>query len=210
MNPANLALYLVTDAPEVYRESLLANVEAAVAGGVSLVQYRAETGSRRQQYEAARALADLLRPRSIPFIINNHLDLALAVGADGIHLGQSDLPVEVARRLLGSKRLLGLSITAASQLAAVDSSRVDYLGIGPVFGTVSKDDAAPALGLDGFAEIARRCALPKVAIGGIGLDAVAPLIQAGADGIAVVSALSRSDDPASSAREFRRAIEAAR
>jgi thiamine-phosphate pyrophosphorylase len=206
MNPAQLALYLVTDAPARYRTDFFESVEAAVDGGVTLVQYRAEAGSKRQLYETAKTLAAILRPRRIPLMINDHLDLALALDGAGLHLGQEDLPAEIARRLLGPERLLGLSITAPAQLDDPALQEVDYLGVGPVFPTGSKANAAPALGLDGLRFIAEKTPLPIVAIGGIDAANVPAVRAAGADGIAVVSALSRSPAPAEAARRLLEAM----
>ncbi len=212
MHPkTDYTLYLVTDAvaryqPEGNRAALLRSVEAAVGGGATIVQYRAAEGAKLERYETALALRDLLRSRTVPLIINDHIDLALAVDADGAHVGQSDLPVSVARKLLGPDKILGLSITHAAQLGApeITSAAVDYLGIGPVFPTISKDDAAPALGLDALARMtARARPLPVVAIGGITLENAAAIFAAGAAGIAVVSALSAAANPAAAARAFR-------
>jgi len=196
-------LYLVTDAPEHYPGGLLAGVAAAVAGGASIVQYRATTGTRRQLYETARALHDLLRPRGVPLIINDQVDLALAIDAEGAHVGQNDLPVEAVRRIIGSKKVLGLSITAAAQLNAIPAKTVDYLGIGPVFPTISKDDAAPALGLEQLARLTASTQMPIVAIGGISLENAASVFAAGVAGLAVVSALSLAIDPSAVARSLR-------
>jgi thiamine-phosphate pyrophosphorylase len=195
MSGIDYTLYLVTDAPERYPGGLLAGVAAAVAGGASIVQYRATTGTRRQLYETARALHDLLLPRGVPLIINDQVDLALAIDAEGVHVGQNDLPIEVVRQMIGSKKLLGLSITAAAQLDAIPVKTVDYLGIGPVFPTISKDDAAPALGLEQLARLTARTQLPVVAIGGISLENAASVFAAGVAGLAVVSALSLTIDP---------------
>jgi len=200
VNATDYTLYLVTDAPERYPHGLLAGVEAAVAGGASIVQYRATTGTRCHLYETALALRDLLRPRQVPLIINDQVDLALAIDADGVHVGQNDLPVAIVRRLIGPDKLLGLSITAPGQLYTLPPKTVDYLGIGPVFPTISKDDAAPALGLDQLALLTARTALPVVAIGGIGLENASAVFATGVAGLAVVSVLSRAADPAAIAR----------
>lgn len=211
MRPIDYTVYLVTDAPERYgARGLLGSVEAALAGGVSVVQYRATTGSRRHLYETACALKKLLQSHRVPLIINDQVDLALAVDADGVHVGQGDLPAEVVRRLVGPGKWVGLSITAEEQLAAVPSGSVDYLGIGPVFPTISKDDAAPAVGVDGLARMCARTELPVVAIGGITVENAPALFAAGAEGVAVVSAFSRSADPAAAARAFRAAAAAAK
>lgn len=203
MSKVDYTVYLVTDAPERYAHGLLAGVEAALAGGVSLVQYRASTGTRRHLYETACVLRDLLRPRQVPLIINDQVDLALAVDADGVHVGQNDLPSDVVRRLIGPNKTLGLSITAPEQLDTVPPQTVDYLGLGPVFPTNSKDDAAPALGLEQLARLTARCTLPTVAIGGISLENASAVFAAGVDGLAVVSALSLATDPAAAARALR-------
>ena len=203
MSEIDYTLYLVTDAPERYAHGLLAGVEAAVAGGASIVQYRATTGTRRHLYETACALHDLLRPRGVPLIINDQIDLALAVDAEGVHVGQNDLPVDIVRRMLGPRKLIGLSITAPEQLATASPEIVNYLGIGPVFPTISKDDAAPALGLESFARLTASTSLPVVAIGGISLANAPALFAAGAAGLAVVSALSLAVDPTAAARALR-------
>lgn len=202
--PRDYTVYLVTDASERYAHGLLASVEAALAGGVSVVQYRATGGTRRAQYEEARALHDLLERRGVPLIINDAVDLALAVDADGVHVGQSDLPVDVVRRLVGPKKIVGLSITAEEQMGSVND-RVDYLGVGPVFPTATKSDAAPPLGLAGLKRIATLAKRPVVAIGGINIANAADVFAAGADGVAVVSAFSGAEDPAAVARALRSA-----
>lgn len=203
MSKVDYTVYLVTDAPERYAHGLLAGVEAALAGGVSIVQYRAATGTRRHLYETARALRDLLRSHRVPLIINDKVDLALAVDADGVHVGQNDLPAEVVRRLIGPGKLIGLSITTPEQLDGIPPKTVDYLGLGPVFPTISKDDAAPALGLEQLARMTAHCALPTVAIGGISLENAPAVFAAGVNGLAVVSALSLATDPAAAARALR-------
>lgn len=205
MNPIDLRLYLVTDTPEAYPEAnLAAGVEAALAGGVTVVQYRPTRGSRRAWYETARALRDLLRPRGVPLLINDHVDLALAVEAEGVHVGQEDLPVDVVRALLGAGKVVGLSITAPGQLERVPAGVIDYVGVGPVFPTGSKADAAPALGLEGLASRVRESVWPVVAIGGITTANAAAVAATGVAGLAVISALSRAADPAEAGRALRR------
>jgi thiamine-phosphate pyrophosphorylase len=139
----------------------------------------------------------------VPLIINDQADLALAIDADGVHVGQNDLPAAVVRRMIGSKKLLGLSITGTDQFKTIPPKTVDYLGIGPVFPTISKDDAAPALGLEQLARLTACTTLPVVAIGGIGLENAASVFAAGVSGLAVVSALSLATDPAAVARSLR-------
>lgn len=203
MRFASPTVYLVTDAPERYRfHSLLENVEAAVSGGAAVVQYRFTSGAGSELYATACALRDLLKPRGVPLLINDRVDLALAVDADGVHVGQSDLPVEVVRRLIGPNKLLGLSITAREQLAAIPKNTVDYLGVGPVHPTDSKADAAPALGLGRFRQIMREADYPVIAIGGITIENAPEIFAAGAAGVALVSAFSQAADPATVAQRL--------
>jgi len=203
MSTVDYTLYLVTDAPERYAHGLLAGVEAAVAGGATVVQYRATTGTKRHLYATACALRDLLRRHRVPLIINDQVDLALAVDADGVHVGQNDLPPDIVRRSIGPSKLLGLSITAPNQLDAIPPDTVDYLGLGPVFPTISKDDAAPALGLELLARLTARASLPVVAIGGINLENASSVFATGVAGVALVSALSLAADPTATARALR-------
>jgi thiamine-phosphate pyrophosphorylase len=195
----DLSLYLVTD-PEMTRDrGLLETVVAAIAGGVTIVQLRDKHAPARRLIETGRALLAVLRPRGIPLIVNDRVDVAHALGADGVHLGQDDLSPAVARTILGPGALIGLSLDRADQLASIDAS-VDYVGLGPVFPTGTKADAAPALGIAGFAALRRRISRPVVAIGGI-TAANAPQVRAaGADGIAIVSAICAAPDPGAAAR----------
>lgn len=210
MNPDLLTLYLVTDFPDRYPNGLFVGVESALEGGVTLVQYRAEVGTDRQHYETLLALREMLRGRDVPLIVNNRADLAVAIDADGLHIGQSDLPASVARKMIGPEKILGLSVTKPSELYTVDPKVVDYIGIGPVFPTESKDDAASALGLIGLKMIAESVPLPNVAIGGISSEKIPEIIHAGANGIAVVSALSQANRPDVAARELLAAIVSSR
>lgn len=204
MNVLDYTVYFVTDAPERYANGLLQAVAAAVSGGASMVQYRATSGTRAELYRTALALRGLLRVRGVPLIINDHVDLALAVDADGVHVGQHDLPIQVVRRLIGRSKLLGLSITSIEQLENVTAD-VDYIGAGPVFATATKPDAAPPLGLDALGHIARQSKIPVVAIGGIDPTNAGQAFATGVTGVAVVSAFSRTSDPAQVAALLRHA-----
>lgn len=202
-------VYLVTDDPSRYAGDWLENIEAAVAGGVTCVQYRDTESCERDQYSRLLALKDMLSRTKTPLIVNNNVGLALAVDADAIHVGQGDLPPSVVRRLVGGSMEIGLSITSKDQLAQIDSACVDCIGIGPVYdATKTKADAAPEMGLAGLSEIAAASAgLPNVAIGGISLERAPGIIAAGALGLAVVSAFSKSADPEETARSFRALFE---
>ncbi len=198
------AVYLVTDEPSRYVGDFVALVEAAVDGGVTVVQYRDTESSGRVMYERALRLQRMLQERKIPLIINNFADLAVAVDAAGVHLGQSDMPVEAVRRVVGKKMTLGLSVTCDADIATVSERAVDYVGIGPVYdATKTKHDAAPEMGLQGFCEIRKALAnYPAVAIGGITLERADGVYAAGADGLAIVSAFSKAESPCEVAREF--------
>lgn len=199
------AVYLVTDDPSRYKGDFVEAVEEAVCGGVTAVQYRDTESCDRIMYERALRLRGMLRARKVPFIVNNRTDLAMALGADGVHIGQSDMPPEAVRKLVGPNMSIGLSITNIEEaLAMPRGGVVDCAGIGPVYdATATKSDAAPEMGLAGFAEIRRAIGdIPAIAIGGITLERAAGIYAAGADGLAIVSAFSRAKSPRDAARKF--------
>ncbi len=185
----DLSVYLVTDRQLCGARGVIETVRQAIAAGATMVQLRDPAAKTRALVDEARALLALLKPAGIPFVINDRVDVAMAAGADGVHLGQSDMAVADARALMGPEPILGLSITAMADLAASDLAGVDYLGVGPVFATTTKVDAAPAMGLAGLSAVRAACERPIVAIGGINADNAADTITAGADGVAVVSAI---------------------
>ena len=200
--PLPLDLYLVTDRRLAGPRGVETVVEEAVRGGVTAVQLRDDDLPAAELIAQARRLRAILAPQGVPLIVNNRLDVALAAGADGAHVGQSDTPVAEARARLGPDAILGLSITDPAQLAGLDEEAVDYLGVGPVFPTGTKPDAAPPMGLEGLRACRPLTALPIVAIGGIGPGNAADVIRAGADGVAVVSAIAGADEPETVAREL--------
>ncbi|MEM9981767.1 MAG: thiamine phosphate synthase, partial [Bacteroidota bacterium] len=183
-------------------------VAQAIKGGVSMVQLREKTASTRDFYEVALRLRQLTQAKGVPLIINDRLDIALAVEADGLHIGQQDLPFAVARRLLGDDKIIGLSVETVEQAKAAQHLPVDYLGISPVFITATKTDIASPLGLVGLKTIASFTRHPLVGIGGIDQENVAQVIQAGAQGIAVVSAIMASLQPKEAAQQLRTICEA--
>ncbi|MEP9366151.1 thiamine phosphate synthase [Xanthobacter sp. VNH20] len=206
----DLSLYLVTDPAQTAARGLLATVEQAVQGGVTLVQLRDPQAKGRALVEQARALKALLAPHGIPLIINDRVDVALAADADGVHLGQDDIDPAAARAVLGAGRILGLSVGSPEELAVSDLSGVDYVGVGPVKATGTKSDAGGAIGVAGLAALRKLISLPLVGIGGIDAAIAPDIIRAGADGIAVVSALCRAPDVTAAARDLRAVIAAAR
>jgi thiamine-phosphate pyrophosphorylase len=201
-----LALMLVTDRAMTARRGLIETVLAAVEGGVTIVQLRDKDAADDELIGIARALMAYLAPLGIPLIVNDRPEVALAAAADGVHLGQSDGDPAKARALLGPEAIVGYSVTAEAEIAGVDAAVVDYVGLGPIFASPTKADAAPALGLDRMGAIGRRLPVSFVAIGGIGLDNAAAIIAGGAVGIACVSALCAVDDPRAAAAALRGAI----
>lgn len=198
----DLSLYLVTDRDLAVGRPLAGIVRAAADAGVTCVQLRDKSGSTRTLVSQAQELISLLRPRGIPLIVNDRVDVALATGADGVHLGQDDLPLPAARALLGPSRVIGISVESVEQAIAAERTGADYLGVSPVFATPTKTDTAAPLGLDGLSAIRRATALPLVAIGGIGAHNAAAVIRAGADGVAVVSAIVAAADPGRAAADI--------
>jgi len=192
---AATGLYLVAARNACRGRDLLDVVEQAIQGGVGCVQLREKNLATRDFVECARALKTLLTRYKVPLIINDRLDIALVCGADGLHLGQQDLSVEDARRWLPPGSWLGLTVNSVADAHAACGLDVDYLGVGPVFPTVTKTDASPPLGLDGFAAVRAASTLPLIAIGGIDRDNARSLFAAGADGLAVVSAICSDSDP---------------
>lgn len=187
----DLSLYLVLD-PDLCGgiDGMVKTTQIAVENGVTAVQLRSESQfETKNWYIAALALKAVLKDTNVPLLINDHVDVALAVDADGVHIGQKDLPVDVVRDLIGSNKLLGLSISNLLQLKAVNWQKVDYLGIGPIFPTTTKQDAASALGLTTLTELNQLKQCPAVAIGGINLQNVAEVIKTNIEGVAVVSAI---------------------
>jgi thiamine-phosphate pyrophosphorylase len=204
--PRDWSLYLVTDRDLARGRPLDAVVAAAVRGAVSAVQLREKSCGTREFVEIGRSLRGLLAPLNVPLIVNDRVDVALAIEADGVHLGQSDMRYEDARRLMGGDALIGLSVETMEQAEQAEALDVDYLGVGPVFATATKPDASPPWGLKNLAALRRMSRHVLVAIGGIDCTNAADVIAGGADGIAVVSALCAADDPEQAACALRQAI----
>lgn len=194
MKPAiDYSIYLVTDEACLHGRPLLECVEEALAAGVTLVQYRAKAADGGVLYAEACRLKELCDKYGVPLIINDRLDIALAVGAAGVHLGQDDLPCAVARRLLGEDFIIGVSAHNPAEAVQAVSEGADYLGCGAVFGTATKHDVAK-LGLENLRAIRKAVAVPMVGIGGITADNYAEVLATGADGAAVVSGILAQDD----------------
>lgn len=199
------ALYLVTDTDICPRERLLDVVEAAIQGGVTLVQLREKAISSRGFYEEALALKQLTDRYGVPLIINDRLDIMLAVDAAGLHIGQSDIPAEASRRIMGPDKLLGLSAGTVQQARDAKAAGADYIGVGAVFPTATKKDAV-WIGKETLQEIKAAAALPVVGIGGIHAGNISQIYGSGIDGVAVVSAVMGSADPKAAAEALKEMV----
>ena len=216
-----LRLYLVTDRALSMGRELEWVVEEAVRGGVTMVQLREKAASflvfpipptmvqlrekdtdTQEFVELALRLQPVLREAGVPLIINDRIDVALAVDADGVHIGQSDMPYEIARRLLGPEKIIGLSVENMLQVKEANSLDVDYIGISPVYATTTKTDTAPPFGLEGLREAVKLSVHPTVAIGGMNAATAPEVLKTGVDGIAVVSAICSAPSPYLAALEL--------
>lgn len=200
-------VYLVTDPILIGNRSLEEVVLEAVKGGVTLVQLREKNATTREFIEKAQKIKRILEPFHVPLIINDRVDVALAVEADGIHVGQNDMPVELVRKLVGDKMFIGLSVETWEDVEKSRTLPVDYLGISPVFSTPTKTDTKGEWGLEGIKKIRAVTNLPLVAIGGINKSNAAEVTRAGADSIAVVSAICASENPKQAAKELHELFE---
>ncbi|WCE29059.1 thiamine phosphate synthase [Vibrio sp. SCSIO 43137] len=202
MTNSNLyRLYLVTDEQQD-TETMLHVIEEAVKGGVTCVQIREKHGDIRAFIRRAEAVKQLLKNSGVPLIINDRVDVALAVDADGVHLGQSDMPATVARQLLGADKLIGLSVENDQQLSEARSLPIDYIGLSAIFPTESKTDLKKYWGLEGLKSASQNCIMPIVAIGGINKANIASVWQSGASGIALVSAICHHPLPQRASQEL--------
>lgn len=207
MKRTDLQLYLVTDRALCLGRSLEEVVSEAVAGGVTMVQLREKGASTNEFVALASRLMKVCRAAQVPLIINDRIDVALAVGADGVHIGQSDMPYEAARRLVGPDKIVGLSVENFEQLAEANKLDVDYVGISPVYGTPTKTDTATPFGLEGLRRAVAMSAHPTVAIGGMNSATIPEVVAAGVDGVAVVSAICSARSPRAASHELNEIIE---
>jgi len=206
-------VYLVTQENLSAGRSTREVVESAIAGGVDVVQLREKDRSARERYHLGRKLRVLTREAGVAFLVNDRVDLARAVDADGVHLGDADLPVRVAREVLGEDALVGRSVSFVEDAVAAERAGADYLGVGAVYGTGSKDDIEDdeyAIGPGRVGDIAAAVDIPVVGIGGVDVDNAGAVIEAGADGVAVITAITRADDPEAATRALGETVENAR
>lgn len=210
MRPLDVSLYVITDHRTARGRDQVDLIAQAIAGGATTVQLRDKELPARDQLALGKRLRDLTRATKTTLIVNDRVDLALAIDADGVHLGQDDLPPTVARSLLGQDRLIGVSVGDPGQYELVRREGADYVGTGPLALTGTKGDAGAAIGTAGIRAVREITNLPMVAIGGVSSSNAAAAIAAGADGLAVISAILGADNPEQIARELRQIVDARR
>ena len=204
------SLYLVTDRGLSRGRSTHEIVKMAVDGGASIVQLREKNCDTREFVKEALMIKPFLEKAGVPLIINDRIDVALAVGAEGVHLGQKDMPIDLAKKILPGGMIIGISAESVEDAIRAEMNGADYIGASPVFSTLTKTDTAPPLGLEGLRKMKAAVGIPIVGIGGISDSNAKDVIQNGADGIAVVSAIVSADDPRKAAADLRLKVESAK
>ncbi len=206
----DLSVYVITDRKLAAPRSVVEVVQAALRGGATVIQLREKEAPTREMVELGMALLRVTRPAGVPLIVNDRVDVALAIDADGVHVGQDDMPAALARKLIGPDKILGVSAETVEQALLAQRDGADYLGVGDVYGTPTKPDAGPPIGLEGLRRIVEAVDIPVVGIGGIMPDNAAAVIEQGAVGVAVISAVFAAPDPEEATRRLRAAVEAGR
>jgi thiamine-phosphate pyrophosphorylase len=204
------SLYLVTDRKLSLGRSLLEVIKPAVDGGVTVVQLREKEVDSREFYREAMGIKEFLESRDIPLIINDRLDIALAIDAAGVHLGQEDLPIDVARKILGPGKVIGASVFTPDEALQAETMGADYLGLSPIFVTATKPELMNQIGLEGIGPIRRVTRLPLIGIGSMNETNACSVIRAGLDGVAVVSAICCKPDVCAAAEKIMQEIQRAR
>jgi thiamine-phosphate pyrophosphorylase len=194
--------YFITDAG-LSKRGNASDVKNAIESGVSIVQYRNKIAQTRAMYEEAVELRKICKNKVL-FIINDRVDISLSVGADGVHLGQEDMPYETARKLLGKKKIIGVTVHDLAEAIMAEKKKADYIGVSPIFATATKEDAGEPCGVAVVRDIKKKCKLPIAAIGGINLSNAKEVIAAGADAICAISAVVTKDDVKKEIEKFQR------
>ncbi len=206
MKNFDLSLYLVTDSDICRGRDLVTLVKSAVEGGVTIVQLREKDACTADFLTLAKSLKAILQEYNVPLIINDRLDIALAVDADGVHIGQSDMPYDIARRMLGPDKIIGLSVESMEDVAAANELDVDYIGVSPIFSTPTKTDTKEPFALEGTALAYKNSNHRIVAIGGINASNIKEVMNTGIEGVAVVSAILAADDVEMAACELAKCV----
>ncbi len=201
-SPSLSGLYIILDPSVCPARPLVEVLTVAAEAGATLFQYRNKTASMKDAYGEALALRQAAAKAGVLFIVNDRCDLALAVDADGVHLGQGDLPLDLARKVMGPEKLIGISTHNPDQVREATAGQPDYLGFGPIFTPGSKQDHDPVVGLEGLRAMRALTSLPVFAIGGIHIDQVREVLRAGANGVAVISAILKAQDISQAVKSF--------
>lgn len=199
------SLYLVTDRELLGDKDLVQTIEQAIQGGVTMVQVREKKLSTLEFFQVALTIKSITQKHGVPFIVNDRADIALAADADGLHIGQEDMPLVVARKLLGPNKIIGVSVATLEEALLAQKEGADYLGIGAIFPTMTKDDA-DSVSLAELKMIKDKVAIPVVAIGGIHENNIKKVVETGVDGAAVVSAIIACPDPCAAAQRLRQLL----
>jgi thiamine-phosphate pyrophosphorylase len=203
---SSLLLYVLTDRQLAHGRREPEVVEAAIAGGATAIQLRWKTGSMQEAFEVGRELKRICERSGVLFVVNDRVDLALALDADCVHLGDEDLPIAAARKIVGKRMLIGYSPPTIAEAIEAERLGADYLGVGPVYGTSTKADAGTAVGVEWIAEVRRAVSIPIVGIGAINASNAAAVVDAGAVGVAVISSVVGADDVQKAAEAIRAAL----
>lgn len=207
--PSIRRFHVLTDTTRQARFSHVELANRVLRGGAGAVQFRQKHGPIRAKLHAACSVARVCAEHTAPLLINDHLDIAQAVGAAGVHLGQDDFPIAEARRVLGDDAVIGATATTTAQAEAAEAAGASYIGFGPVFSTTSKKNPASVKGLDGLRAACEAVTIPVIAIAGITPERIPPCLEAGAHGVAVLSGITCADDPERATRRYRTALDAA-
>jgi thiamine-phosphate pyrophosphorylase len=205
----DLCVYVLTNKKLAGAVNIVDVVKAAIEGGATVIQYREKEASTGEMIKEASAIQVVTKAAGVPLIINDRIDVALAIDADGVHVGQSDMPADLARKLIGPDKILGVSARTPELVAKAIADGADYLGIGDIFGTTTKKDTV-VIGLAKFKQLVELSTIPVVGIGGVTKDNASGVIKAGADGVAVISAVFGKDDPKLAAHELFEAVKKVR
>lgn len=199
--PENIGLYFITDR-NLTKKTILQDVDSAIKAGVKIIQYREKELSTKQMYQEALQIKELTKKSDVLFIINDRIDIALAVDADGVHIGQDDMPFEKTRELLGAEKIIGLTVHNVEEAILGENIGADYLGVSPIFATTTKSDAGKPAGLEFIRKTKEKIKIPLVAIGGINYENLGLVLEAGTSNIAVISAIITRDDVEKECRRY--------
>lgn len=200
----DIDFYMITYS-SISKRGIVSDVKNALDAGCRFVQYREKKKSTREMIEEAQVLKNICKERAV-FLVDDRVDVALAVDADGVHLGQNDMPVSIARSILGEEKIIGLTVHNVEEAVEAEKLGVDYIGLAPIFKTETKEDSGEPCGVEALEEIRNKVDLPIVAVGGINMNNVREVIRKGADGVAAVSAVLESDDVYSCVKDFIKVI----